>query len=923
MWNAFGNGLPVHGGGGYVTKAQGWEFVPLSRLERERGRGKVRSPLRTFSSPAPVTQFHEEPQPGLGAASEAATRAQTSRLDFQAQHSRLKKKCEELKKRYGREKDEWMREKEQLLREVADIQGGENRRILLDLRSVLGDVQSDLKREESKRSDLQLQYTKDRCAWDLERAELKCRIAQLEAQRSNARLDQAGPGAERKRLLADTHTVAMDLRRQLEHSEQGWLREKGELLERFDGERREWESQLRDMQQRIEELYHEVKARREGAVTGQEHGTHAEALRLNLHSGSSGSSGLTGPADQRFDHVTEHDISEAEETLRDSSGQKLRSFPVPMGNEPSIKSSNSFQNSNDCQNNGTCGNDKKKYTSALNAALKEIAKVSEELCSYQDEIRKTSLHRRSRTQSTSFMKEFEEAQNIKNKAFPPFQSNNGDLALNSKWSGDLSITEEESNSINGVSMTRDLNDSFGNEADSGTNPSLRKIEAPPVPPRTTSWYLTSSAAPEPADLHLPESKKTRETQESLSERKCSSPSVLKKFGAMLQENEGKTLTESGIFTHIVPADPKCNIGCCHSRWSCDISRFGSSKSSTYLPVQKSLSDANIFPADTEYCPDYSALENASCTNVQVQTVNKDITRKWNSSFSSAEKGKCTLGTPSTYIEMSTPKNNETLALKTAEFNRTLFQVDASSALEEDNVMFAAVTASSRPSGLNVDCALRYTEHMDANLHSPDKKVSALTECVPNSHVNNTRLKGQGIKNVCSLWVDNANGQQDLWRPSNLASCPRPVDPSSNDGAVEKTLKGFEQSAPSYQTSKCGCCRQQTPNSGSSQTRRDSLVELLDMLQAEHEASRLSGPRLPSPRLSDTPPVWSDTHKGMELKMNEGNDEPPSFSTKKNFARPARPANRRLPARWAARSPSASSAQRRHFSFSRHPATVIV
>lgn len=59
---------------------------------------------------------------------------------------------------------------------------------------------------------------------------------------------------EQKRLLADTHTVAMDLRCRMEHSERGWQRERSELLERFDLERKEWESQLRDMQRKIEEV---------------------------------------------------------------------------------------------------------------------------------------------------------------------------------------------------------------------------------------------------------------------------------------------------------------------------------------------------------------------------------------------------------------------------------------------------------------------------------------------------------------------------------------------------------------------------------------------------------------------------------------------------------------------------------------------
>lgn len=47
------------------------------------------------------------------------------------------------------------------------------------MKSVLEEVQSEVKREESKRSDLELCYIKDRCAWQLERVELMSRITQV------------------------------------------------------------------------------------------------------------------------------------------------------------------------------------------------------------------------------------------------------------------------------------------------------------------------------------------------------------------------------------------------------------------------------------------------------------------------------------------------------------------------------------------------------------------------------------------------------------------------------------------------------------------------------------------------------------------------------------------------------------------------
>lgn len=119
MWNAFGNGSGLHGvggGGGYVP-AQGWEFVPCSRL----GRGRSCSQLRRVSSPPTVGQFFEQLQPGVGTSLEDA-RGQVRGPEPQSHHTRIKKKFEDLKKRHGQDKKEWMREKEILLRQVADIQ---------------------------------------------------------------------------------------------------------------------------------------------------------------------------------------------------------------------------------------------------------------------------------------------------------------------------------------------------------------------------------------------------------------------------------------------------------------------------------------------------------------------------------------------------------------------------------------------------------------------------------------------------------------------------------------------------------------------------------------------------------------------------------------------------------------------------------
>ena len=46
----------------------------------------------------------------------------------------------------------------------------------------------------------------------------------------------------------------MDLPKQWENPETDWHKEKMELLDRFDNERREWETQWKIMQKKIEEV---------------------------------------------------------------------------------------------------------------------------------------------------------------------------------------------------------------------------------------------------------------------------------------------------------------------------------------------------------------------------------------------------------------------------------------------------------------------------------------------------------------------------------------------------------------------------------------------------------------------------------------------------------------------------------------------
>ncbi|KAM9352890.1 protein SOGA3a [Symphorus nematophorus] len=806
MWSAFMNGSGLHGGGGagggYVP-SQGWEFVPCSRMDRaDRGRGKSRSPLRRISSPPTVfsqlyeTQFGST-STGGGGEGGAGTQLEVLRGQMwrpgpepqqqeQTQHTRLKKKFEDLKKRHVQDKEGWMREKESLLREVADLQGGENRRILLDLKTVLEEVQAEVKREEERRSELELQYTRDRCAWELEKAELKCRIAQLEAREGAGLVQSAtGPGStasrstqeqhgetptlrrereEQRRLLADTHSTAMDLRCRLEHNERDWSRERAELLERFDVERREWESQLKDMQKKIEELYCEVRAKREGTGldSGRQHDDEV-AHRLSIRSTSTGSSLLS-------------DNSRSEPFSSSSQSEPIRLSPLPgfcrnrntsgsgcVGTD--IQHSTCFQADSLCEFNVggqltqnlqpelvdelrfrsswqqdsvtdskeavdtteldavfhgapgcgvsqknvfkdneinpahvraqesplwselSYGSDKKKNTTALNAALKEIARVSEELCSYQDEIRKKSGDRRNRSESLCLP---EESEMVFGPDKPRLEVNEAPCDLSQIYDDLRALQREHWITLspdNTWQADRELSKSQrANTADPDsyretmTRPGvLSEIDtaAPPIPPRSSSWNLSSPTHPD-TELHIPDSPMTtmRKCHSPcvLVDRKCSSPSIVRKFGAMLQENEGKVLVDGVVASCAVPANPKCNIGCCHNRWSCDPSKFINSKSSTHGTVQKSFSEVNILTAGKDLRSDYRPGA-GNLKELQIPQIVKEL--PVDLLLSSLEISPASLNRQGS-------KRNIMLEQKTAEFNRTLFQAEMGRGVEEQD-----------------------------------------------------------------------------------------------------------------------------------------------------------------------------------------------------------------------------------------------
>ncbi len=59
---------------------------------------------------------------------------------------------------------------------------------------------------------------------------------------------------EQRRLLADSHSTALELHWKLQHGEKRWTRERNELLERFEKDRQEWDRSIREMHRKMEKV---------------------------------------------------------------------------------------------------------------------------------------------------------------------------------------------------------------------------------------------------------------------------------------------------------------------------------------------------------------------------------------------------------------------------------------------------------------------------------------------------------------------------------------------------------------------------------------------------------------------------------------------------------------------------------------------
>ncbi|XP_077688046.1 microtubule cross-linking factor 2 isoform X4 [Eretmochelys imbricata] len=137
---------------------------------------------------------------------------------------------------------------------------------LADMKVILKELCTELREERQGMNELQQQFAKAKAAWEVERTELKCHVAQLESKVGKGVPERAPSDwkvalkrerEEHQHLLAESYSAVMDLTKQLQISEKNWNQEKVELLGRFKDEQQQAEQQVKELQNKINQTLNE------------------------------------------------------------------------------------------------------------------------------------------------------------------------------------------------------------------------------------------------------------------------------------------------------------------------------------------------------------------------------------------------------------------------------------------------------------------------------------------------------------------------------------------------------------------------------------------------------------------------------------------------------------------------------------------
>ncbi|KAG9269354.1 hypothetical protein AMEX_G16378 [Astyanax mexicanus] len=388
--------------------------------------------------------------------------------------------------------------------------------------------------------------------------------------------------------------AALELQCGLDHGGCVWGGERVDLLDSFDSEMQEWEEQLQDMQRKIEELYKEVEARRGATETSPNSSTNTTNLDITLL-----------PVNTANDyHVNSYNglarSHNSDRELRPVGPCSGMSNDVRVGNGKAVNYSSDYTDglvnlhgygfrcpksyqSNGGQDvtldilNGYLSQGSNFTPSPSNPGPPETSsRGNQSVYCYQDSNKQWPL-----TGSIGCAAEVEEAENRKNKCLGTDEAR----VRHVSWKDPVCAKEPSPEK-------------------SVSKPPFKQRDGPPTPVLARATHFTEP--PQQQDRKCP-----------LVDRKCSgSPSVLRKFGAMLQENEGKTLVQDGTVTTVIPVEsPKAqNTPVCQRKFSVSRASTHAESSQEHLRASAASSPRhNVVQSGEHWGSNYSTNHSYSHT----------------------------------------------------------------------------------------------------------------------------------------------------------------------------------------------------------------------------------------------------------------------------------------------------------------------
>ncbi|XP_040405987.1 microtubule cross-linking factor 1 isoform X9 [Cygnus olor] len=446
-------------------------------------------------------------------------------------------------------------------------QASENRKLLNAVKGLLDDFRSELRDDERERHGLQQQYALEKAAWEVEMTELKCHLEQLEGKSENTSgdvgLTSDAKGAfkrereEHKKLLAETHSVVMDLRWQIQHSEKNWNREKVELLDRLDRDRREWERQKKELLRRIEQLQKEVSPRRGGGFLCDQKESNLRPFTTqgNLHvPRPMGSRSYSDSDAIQFD---DRSLSKLKESDRCSATENL------------FLESLSLDSPDESEEHRSRQLEREKFFTGLTE---------------EEETHKGNLQR---AMSVSSMSEFQRLMDI-SPFLPeknlPSSSSKDDLTPplspdDLKYIEEFNKTWDYSSTRNHVGATEKPAEGWAERTETGkagNDPASDPFQA-------SSWYLTTSVTMTTNTMTSPEHCQKQPTRshgvtEKMGVRVFHSPPVVRRFdNSVIAGSEGKNQVEPDFLFSMTKAmgnvaETKGASSDMFGRWSCDLAK---------------------------------------------------------------------------------------------------------------------------------------------------------------------------------------------------------------------------------------------------------------------------------------------------------------------------------------------------------------